>query len=42
MLGAAGFKKQLKDSTRVEASRALRLHYGFYMFMGPLLQYMEG
>ena len=42
LLSAAGFKKQLNNATIPEARTALLLHYGFYMFLGPLLQYMDG
>ena len=42
LLSAAGFKKQLNNATIPEARTALLLHYGFYVFLGPLLQYMDG
>jgi len=42
LLSAAGFKKQLNNATIPEARTAMLLHYGFYVFLGPLLQYMDG
>ncbi|XP_055958773.1 uncharacterized protein LOC126831591 [Patella vulgata] len=42
ILESAGYKKMLTLENKKEAMLAIRCHYGFYRFLPPLLQFIEG
>ncbi|XP_052818014.1 uncharacterized protein LOC128244036 [Mya arenaria] len=42
LLEEAGFRKVPTDENKAMAISALKLHNGFYKFLGPIMQFMEG